>query len=456
MATNQLTSVATLQGTMTGILHNAQPQISSKIANYKFNNFPSFPAQRGPTVYFQKPPPVRPRPVYPTVGMGYDQYIQDTQALTVNKPWTTTFSLSGLEQTFYDVKSLVANHLRVAALALGTEMAKDVNTTIEQNTYRFYNPGINYTANGAVINTISSQAVYQRMISAFRTYGAVLDKTIFLCDEFTSSELCSQALSLFTLNRNDDIAGKWELPMQNGSSLFQSNILKQHVSGDIGNAVVSGAPILLEVNQVLTAADGGVSQITFNSLTGGSFPVSATGARASDVFQFVDNVTGFPNLRYFTHGYGYTPSGAPVQCNVTQDAASTSTAITLNFTPALYFDDITVPGMNKLKVNINAKIVPGMRAQLMPSHTVGCVMSGQPIYIAAPKIPNDWNVYAKNMNIQTNVSANEMNLETGVSILLQAGGTFPDPTLAHVATIQYGIAGIPEQMMRVLLPYTLG
>lgn len=451
MATdNQLFQVSTLQETATGILQDTTPQLSPAISNWKFEGYQNWPAQRGPTINFKKPSKARTYREYPTQSTPIDPIEERIQPLTVNLVTTTSFAFEPLESTFFDYKQIAQQHLRTCALAIGTDAAMDVNKIIESSTYRFYSPGISYTSSTPVITRLGSTGSYMDMMAEFRSYGFVPDKAVFLCDFKTSSALCNQALTLFTVNRNDSVVKSWELPMLNNTSLYQTNILQPHISGAIGDAVSSGNPVLLQVQTVTTQSDGGVSQITFQPVTG-NFPVSTTGAKANDVFQFVD-VSGAPKVRFLTFN-SFVGTDLPVQCRVTQDAASTATAITLNFSPALYFNDGSVSGYDRLKDNITAKIVAGMQVQIMPSHRVGLVMSGQPIYIAAPKIPTTANLFVQQgVNINYNMSANSMDQETGVSILLQAGTRFPSTTMEWFATMQYGVTAIPEQMMRVLLP----
>lgn len=444
----------------TGALENVSALISPLVANYNHNDFNQLTGQRGQTIQISLPKRSDAVPEFPSVGMQTTSPIQERKLpLTVDKKWTENWSYNPIERTFFDPENIDEEKLKLMTTTLGGYMIIDAAKTLEQNTYRFYNPGINYTGLIPKVERLQSIADIVRMIQYFKLYGCIYYDMNIIFDMLTPVSLVNNALSQFAVNRNNNYSASWNLGNVAGANIFVDNMLQIHNAGEIGNAIVSGGPLLLQVQSFITQADGGISQITFEPLSGQTLPVSTTnGAAAYDVFEFVDNVGNLPNLRYLTRGTNYVPTDAPVQCMVTQAAPSTATSITLNFTPALYYyDPNTSPNtFNKLERNLNNPIQVGMRIQIMPSHRVGVIMSGKPLLIAAPKIQCPHNNFAEykktGYRTKDEISMSVRNNENGASFTMQVGRTFPELDTRFYGTVLYGQALYNEQAMRIILP----
>ena len=453
---NNLVSVKTLAEWNIGGLRNFDPLASPQVANYQFNNFQERTANLGETVQINLPMHSRPVPGYPEPGMTYGSIDQNTMNLTVDEAWTDSWAYSPKERTFNNPDAIDKEKIKLCVRSLGTQISKRAASEVEKNTFRFYSPGITYGTNGSTFNRITSPGELQLMIASFMEYGFIPSDMQFVCDAFTIAYIANTALNQFALNRNNEIAASWNYGKHDGCSIFRSSFLNTHISGLIGNETSAGAPMLLEVASggIVTGPDGGISQITFKPIGSGTFPTTGPGAKENDVFQFVDNVGSLPNMRYLTEGVGYQVTQVPVQCRVTQDATATSTAITLNFSPSLYYNDGTLGiAFDTLKENISQKIVAGMQIQIMPSHRVGVIMSGKPLFIAAPKIACPNNEYATQKNIRFDsdpVTVTDMDL--GPSFTFQMGRQFPSLSTALIGTVQFGATAYGKQMLRVLLP----
>src|SRR6185312_821495 len=101
-----------------------------------------------------------------------------------------------------------------------------------------------------------------------------------------------------------------------------------------------------------------------------------------DKFQFSDGVSGKTNERFRTF-IGHEISQSPVQFRATSDAASTpGSQVTVDIYPPLKAS----AGKNQ---NLNVEITAGMQVTVLPDHRCGLIVSGDPLFLAMPKLPEE-------------------------------------------------------------------
>jgi hypothetical protein len=153
--------------------------------------------------------------------------------------------------------------------------------------------------------------------------------------------------------------------------------------------------------------------------------------------QFNDGVPNFPNLRFLTF-IGHKPSQQPVQFRVTQDAPADGAGdVTVNIYPAL----VSVPSLNQ---NINTTLQPGMQVNFVPTHRAGVIMSGNPLYLAMPQLPDE----SPFDTVKTT------DPDSGCSIRHYWGSQFGQNTRAYVWDVIWGSVMVAENSMRVIFPDT--
>lgn len=264
-------------------------------------------------------------------------------------------------------------------------------------------------------------------LAFFRNFGAAKDNTMGYLSDLTFPGIVNSGLNQFTLDRGNREANSWEIGRFSNCEWYQSNLLKTHTAGTEGNAGTT-----LTVVSVVTNPDGGVIQITFS---GTSAALDPNSIKAFDKFQFSDGVAGKPNLRFLTF-IGHEVSQSPVQFRATADAASTAgSQVTVNIFPPLQ----ATSGRNQ---NINNAIVAGMQVTVLPDHRCGLIMSGNPLFLAMPKLPDE-DPY------KTAVSQDP---DSGASIRMYYGSLFGQNQRGNVHDIIWGRTLVDEYAMMVALP----
>ncbi len=172
--------------------------------------------------------------------------------------------------------------------------------------------------------------------------------------------------------------------------------------------------------------------MTFNS------PVTddINAIKNADLMSFI-HVDGFPNMRYLTFVV-HEPSSVPVQIRATQDAGTDSSGnVTFNIFPALS----SVPGQNQ---NLNNSLAAGMKVKVVPSHRAGAIMSGNPLYLAMPKM----------LNTDPFSSVVTTDPDSGASIRNYWGYVFDKAERRFVTDQIWGSTLVAENSMRLLFPLT--
>jgi hypothetical protein len=179
-------------------------------------------------------------------------------------------------------------------------------------------------------------------------------------------------------------------------------------------------------------ADGAVTAITFSGTSAAS---DASSVLQYDRFQFQDNVSGHPNIRFRTFT-GHKPSACPVQFKATANAASTGgSQVTVSIDPPL---QATV-GKNQ---NITQQIVAGMQVKVLPSHRVGMVQSGNQFYVAIPPLPD----------CDPFMTSVEQDPETAVALRMYTGAQFGQNLYGTVHDAIWGKTQVSDNALAIIFP----
>lgn len=384
-------------------------------ANKKFQRFnDDIPKNLGDSVSFDLPPRMT---TTPSLVISFQPAAQRVQNLTINKQMSTSYEFTA-QQFIFNVRDYMEKFGKSAVAEMGSQVESDVASLAETNTYRFYGDGI---------TPISTALQLANALAFFRNYGAAKDNTKGYLSDLTYPPIINSNLNQFTIDRNNKESMSWMLGKFSDCEWYQSNLLKTHTAGTEGNA---GA--VLTVVSVTTDPDGGVNGITFSGTTAASDPDSI---KAYDKFQFSDGVSGLPNLRFLTF-IGHLPSQSPVQFRATANAASTAgSQVTVAIFPSLQ----ATAGRNQ---NLTTAIVPGMQVTVLPDHRCGLIMSGDPLFLAMPKLPDE-------VPYPTSVMTDP---DSGASIRQYYGSLFGQNQRGMVHDIIWGKTLVDEYAMMVALP----
>lgn len=436
---NILQAVQTYQKSGLARLVNMFAGISK--ANKKFQNFENMTANLGNTVTYDSPPRA-----YGNVGLvvgTFDTVEQLTYSLTVGgfdingnplnggyydsygnlNAANTNFAVSSEQLVFNIDNNAYRKPLEEAQMAeLGTLIEKSILNRFINDTYRFYTAGV--TANA--VNPISSFAQLAFAESKFKEYGcpAKGDYEAFVPNMAVSS-IIATGQNKFTLDSNNQRFNSWEIGMFDSFNYNRSNLLPVHIAGTMG-----ANQDTLTVTSFVTAADGGISSITFS----GASTNNAGAALKGDLAYFLKGVVGQPDLNYLTYT-GHSPSEVDVQVQITANATSAGGNVTLLISPALY----SAPGKNQ---NINAPIAVGMQIKLMPSHRAGVMYAGSPFYLAMPQLPDQ----------SPFTTSSLADADSGAAIRLTTGSAFGQNLTGSIFDSIWGAKLTPQYAMRLLFP----
>lgn len=413
MPINILQQVITYNESNLALLLNSFAFIST--SNKKFQRFnDDVPKNLGDTVSFDLPPRFT---TTNSLVVSFQSAEQRVQNLTVNQEASTAYQFTA-QQFIFNVRDYLEKFGRSAIAELGTKVETDVASLAETNTFRFYGDGV------TPIQTFLQLA---NALAFFRNFGAAKDNTMGYLSDLAIPPIINSGLNQFTPDKNNKEVNSWELGDFSRCKWYYSNLLKTHLAGTEGNA---GAT--LTVVSTTTNADGGVISITFSGATAPSDPNSI---KAYDKFQFSDGVSSFTNLRFRTF-IGHEVSQSPVQFRATADAASTAgSQVTVNIYPALQ----SPAGKNQ---NINTAIVAGMQVTVLPDHRCGLITSGDPLYLAMPKLPDE-DPY------KTSVAQDP---DSGASIRQYYGSLFGQNQRGMVHDVIWGKTLVDEYSMMIAFP----
>ncbi len=403
MPTNILQQVITYNESNLALLLNSFAFIST--ANMKFSRFnDDIPKNLGDTVSFDLPPRFT---TTNSLVVTFQSAEQRVQNLTVDQQASTAYEFTA-QQFIFNVRDYMEKFGKSAVSEIGTQVETNVAENAETHTFRFYGDGV---------TPISTYLQLANALAFFRNFGAAKDNTMGYLSDLTFPQIVNSGLNQFTLDRGNREAMSWEIGAFSNCKWYQSNLLKTHIAGTEGNA---GAT--LTVVSVVSNADGGVIQIVFSGTTA-----------ASD--QFSDGVAGRTDLRFRTF-IGHVVSQSPVQFRATANAASTAgSQVTVDIYPPLKAS----AGKNQ---NINTAIVAGMQVTVLPDHRCGLIMSGNPLFLAMPRLPEE-------VPYPTSV---QMDPDSGASIRQYYGSLFGQNQRGMVHDIIWGSTLVDEYAMMVALP----
>jgi hypothetical protein len=384
-------------------------------ANTKYKDFQKAnPANLGDIITFDKPPRFVANDGLVVNFQGVEQRVQ---SLVVDKAKNIGIDVSA-QQLIFNVEDYMDRFGKSAVEELGAVIESDVAGLCESAPYRFYGNGV------TPINSFNNLA---QALAFFRNFGAAKYATKGYLSDIIIPDIVGSGLNQFVAGDNEKLRNSWELGAFAKCDWYSSNLLPEHVSGSEGQAAVT-----LTVVSVTTNSDGGVITITFSGTSAAS---DADSVKQYDRFQFQDNVSGQPNLRFLTF-IGHKPSASPVQFMASADAASTGgSQVTVTLTQPLQ----ATAGKNQ---NINNQIVAGMQVKALPSHRVGMIQSGDQFYVAMPPLP-DCDPFATSV---------EQDPETAVSLRMYTGALFGQNLYGTVIDGIWGKTQVSDNAMAMIFP----
>jgi hypothetical protein len=428
--TYQKAELAWLMNTFVGI----------KIANKKFQNFQDKEAQLGDTVTFDLAP--RSSTMNGLV-IDIQASEQRFQSLVCSQATNSSYGFSN-QQLLFNVEDYMERFGKSRILEIGTKIEADilrnyagevrVNNPQDprfgqvldpaSGPYRFFGSSTNGT-----INPIDSSTQLASAIAGFMDFGY---NPVNLCGILPSVNIpaiISTNANQFTPARANQEVYDWMLGEFADCDWYRSNLLPIHTSGNVGNASGTGNQLTLVSTNDPSGAN--ITQLTFSGWSASDPNAMFVGDRG----QFIFGVGGQPDL-YFRQFIGHEVSSQPVQFRVTADASSDiSGNVTVSIYPALS----STPGINQ---NLSTALQPGMIAAFMPNHKVGVIQSGNPLYLAMPRLPDQ----PPFPTVQTT------DPESGASIRHYWGTQFGQNVMAYVYDQIWGSTVVAENSMALLFP----
>lgn len=413
---NILQSVATYNESNLALLLNSYCFIST--ANKKFERFnDDIPKNLGSTVTFDKSPRMT---TTNSLVASFQPLVQRVQPLVVDQQISTSYEYNS-QQFIFQVRDYMNVFGKSAVAEIGSKIEQNVALNAETHTFRYYGDGV---------TPISTYLQLAQALAQFRNFGAAQSDTKGFLSDLTFPAIINSGLNQFTLDRGNKESMSWEIGDFSKCEWYQSNLLPVHVSGNVGN-----------LHQVLTVvstgldAFGNVNSITFS----GASASDASSVFANDSFTFNDGVAGQPNMRFLTF-IGGNVSGAPVQFRAVAAAASTAgSQVTVSIYPPL---SATVGQGQGDAIYMNNPIVPGMQVSSLPSHRCGLIYSGNPLFLAMPKLQNQ-------EPFPTSVVQDP---ESGASLRQYWGTLFGQNLQGMIHDCIWGSTLVDEYAMKVALP----
>ncbi len=434
---NVLQTVQTYQKAELAWLLNSFVGIN--LANKKFKNFNDLTANLGDTVTFD----TTPRYIsYAGLVITEQPSVQRVQSLTCSQAANVAAAYTD-QQFIFNVRDYMDRFGMSAMKELGSLIESDIlrnfisgvrvndpqnanfgTTQVNSGPFRFYGDGV---------TPINSYTQLAQSVANFDDFGAATHMKCGILPVANIPAIVGTGLNQFAMTRNNDIANSWELGKFSQTEWYESNLLPVHVSGDIGNAAAPNNVMTVVSTNDPTGAN--VTAISFTELTGGT---DANAIKAGDLLQFVDGVSGLPNMRFLTF-IGHTVTQQPVQFRAIADAATTGGAVTVMIQTINGVGLVWAQNQNQ---NLNNTIQAGMKVQVMPSHRAGILMSGDQFYMAMPRLPDESPFNTVNM----------VDSDSGAAIRHYFGSQFGMNNRAYVRDAIWGSTLVAENSMRYLFP----
>ncbi len=355
--------------------------VAINLANKKFVDFQNRTANLGDTVTFDLAPRatamngliLSPMPA-----------VQRQESLICSQAKNTSMAFDN-SQLLFNVDDYMDRFGKSRIMVLANTIEEDILKTIT-GSMRVNNPkSPNY---GNLVNPRSGPyrfygdgtrniSTYQELAQAmadFRDYGHASYDEVGIVPVIAEPAICGSGQNVFTLDRNNRTAEKWEIGDFSGFRFTRSNLLPVHYAGTVGQSTTGGGNILT----LISTNDPTGTKITELTLSGASAS-DAHAIKQGDLIQFMDGVSGHPNIRFRTF-IGQAISGQPVQNRIIEDAESNGSG---NVTIKLAFPLVSVANQDQ---NLSHALQPGMQIKVMNSYRAGVIMSGNPLYLAMPRM----------------------------------------------------------------------
>jgi hypothetical protein len=434
---NILQTVQTYQKAELAWLLNSFVGIS--ISNKKFKNFNDLVANLGDTVTFD----LTPRYIsYAGLQITEQPSVQRVQSLVCSQAENVSAAYTD-QQFIFNVRDYMDRFGMAAMKELGTQIERDIlknfisgvtvndpqnsnfgGAQVNSGPFRFYGDGV------TPINSFTQLA---QAVANFEDFGAATHKMLSILPVANIPAIVGTGLNQFATNRNNDIAMSWELGKFANTEWYESNLLPTHVSGTIGNTAAPNN--VMTVTAVSDPTGANVITITFSEPTTGT---DANAIKAGDLFQFVDGVSGLPNMRFLTF-IGHSVSQQPVQFRAIADAATVAGAVTVQIQTINGVGLVWAQNQNQ---NLNNAIQVGMKVTPLPSHRAGILMSGDQFYLAMPRLPDESPFTTVNMT----------DADSGASIRHYFGSQFGMNNRAYVRDSIWGSTLVSENSLRMIFP----
>jgi len=436
--TNTLQTVQTYQRAELGWLLNSFCMID--LSNKKFKNFNDLTANLGDTVTFD----TTPRYIsYNGLQITQQQSVQRVQSLTCSQAANVSAGYTD-QQFIFEVREYMDRFGMAAIKELGTLVERDIlknfisgvvindpqnasfgTAQVNSGPFRFYGDGV---------SPINSFGQLAQSVANFEDFGSATHAKMGILPVANIPAIVNSGLNQFAINRNNELAMKWELGPFSNTDWYESNLLPIHVAGDVGNAAAPANVLTVVSTNDPTGAN--VTQITFS--TDASVGANVDAIKAGDLLQFNDGVSGQPNMRFLTF-IGHTPTQQPVQFRAIADATSAANAVTVSIQTINGVGLVWAQNQNQ---NLNNAIAAGMTVTVLPSHRAGCLMSGDQFYLAMPRLPDESPFTTSNMT----------DPDSGASIRHYFGSQFGLNNRAYVRDCIWGSSLVAENSMRLVFP----
>lgn len=419
MADNILQQVTTFNESSLPYLLNQGPFLN-RMCNKKFDNFETrIFSNLGSSVSFDEPS----RGTFSrTLVPNFQSLEQKKITLSVDEPYSASVAIKDEEMVFnFSQQEFMERYGKTYISEIGTGMEISASEVCETTPYRFYGDGVTQISS---INQLNDALV------SFRNTGAAMYGAKGVIDDFSTGRVVNSNLSQFTPIRNDEQAQSWEIGEFSRCEWYKSNLLPIHDAGTEGEADSTLTVVSFDTN-----AEGQINQITFSGANQASDPDSI---KKYDSLQFIDDPSA-PIVRWLTD-CGHARSASLVQFQATEDSASDgSSQVTVNITPPLQ-------AASGREQNISRQIEAGMKVKVLPSHRCGVIMSGNPLFIAMPKL-----------NMQHPFSSSIVtDDDTGASLRLTYGTLLEKAETGFMWSALFGKVLVPRFSMKIAIPLSSG
>lgn len=417
--------------------------VAINISNKRFKNFNDLVANLGDSVTFD----LTPRYIsYAGLQITEQPSVQRVQTLECVQCFNVSAAYTD-QQFIFNVRDYMDRFGMAAMKELGTKVEKDIlknivsgvfivdpqnanvgsqsAAMIDSGPFRFYGDGV---------SPINSFGQLAQACANFRDFGAANHEMCAILPTANIPAIVNSGLNQFAQNRNNELAEKWRLGYFDMTDWYESNLLPTHVAGTIGDAAAPANVMTVVSTNDPTGAN--VTQITFS--VDASVGADVGAIKAGDLMQFNDGVSGQPNMRFLTF-IGHEVSQQPVQFRAIADATSAGNAVTVSIQT---INDVGLVWAQNQNQNLNNAIAAGMTVTVLPSHRAGVLMSGNPLYLAMPRLPQEDPFSTVSM----------IDSDSGAAIRHYWGSQFGMNNRSYVRDEIHGSTLIAENSMRLIFP----